>query len=44
MVSHEAVTLQTISNNHRLSLMINDHLPLEEAYGEHSSNHKKLKT
>jgi hypothetical protein len=32
-----------MSNNRRLAQVINDHLPIEEASGEYSSDHKKLK-
>jgi hypothetical protein len=31
-----------MSNNRRSALVINDHLPIEEASGEYSSDHKKL--
>jgi hypothetical protein len=31
------------SNNRRSAPVINDHLPVEEASGEYSSNRKKLK-
>jgi hypothetical protein len=32
-----------MSNNRRLTPVINDHLPIEEARGEYSSDYKKLK-
>ncbi len=41
-VSHQAVTLRMMSNNHRLAPVINDHLPIEEESGEYSSDRKKL--
>jgi hypothetical protein len=41
-VSDQAVTLRMMSNNHRLAPVINDHLPIEEASGEYSSDCKKL--
>jgi hypothetical protein len=31
-----------MSNNRRSAPVINDHLPIEEASGEYSSDHKKL--
>jgi hypothetical protein len=31
------------SNNRRSALVINDHLPIEEASGEYSSDRKKIK-
>jgi hypothetical protein len=37
-VSHGAVTLRMMSNNHRSAPVINDHLPIEEASGEYSSD------
>jgi hypothetical protein len=37
-----AVTLRMMSNNRRLAPVINDHLPIEEASGEYSSDRKKL--
>jgi hypothetical protein len=41
-VSHEAVTLRMMSNNRRSAPVINDHLPIEKASGEYSSDRKKL--
>jgi hypothetical protein len=32
-----------MSNNRRSALVINDHLPIEEASGEYSSDRKKFK-
>jgi hypothetical protein len=32
-----------MSNNRISAPVINDHLPMEEACGEYSSNHRKLK-
>jgi hypothetical protein len=43
-VSHEAVTLQMMSNNRRSAPVINDHLLIEEASREYSSDHKKTQT
>jgi hypothetical protein len=31
-----------MSNNHRPALVINDHMPIEQASGEYSSDLKKL--
>jgi hypothetical protein len=42
-VSYEAVTLRMMSYNHRLTPVINDHLPIEEASGEYSSDRKNAK-
>ncbi len=39
-VSHEAVTLRMMSNNHRSAPAINDHLPIEEANGEYPQSQK----
>ncbi len=41
-VSQQAVTLRLMSNNCRSEPVINDHLPIEEASGEYSSDCKKL--
>jgi hypothetical protein len=41
-VSHQAVTLRLMRKNHRSAPVINDHLPIEEASGEYSSDSKKL--
>jgi hypothetical protein len=41
-VSHEAVTLRMMSKNRRSASWINDHLPIEEASGEYSSDRRKL--
>ncbi len=40
MISQEAVTLRIISKNCRLALVINAHLPIDEACREYSSYHK----
>ncbi len=42
-VSLSAVTLHMMSNNRRLALVINDHLPIEEASGGYSSDRKKTR-
>jgi hypothetical protein len=42
-VSHQAVTLQMMSNNRRSTMVINDHLPIEETSGEYSSDRNRLK-
>jgi hypothetical protein len=31
-----------MSNNHRSTPVINDHLPIEETSGEYDSDHKRL--
>jgi hypothetical protein len=41
-VSHEAVTLRLMSNNHRSAAVINDLLLIEEASREYSSDYRKL--
>jgi hypothetical protein len=41
-VSHEAVTLRMMSNNRRLTTVINDCLPIEETSREHSYDRKRL--
>jgi hypothetical protein len=41
--SHKAVTLRMRSNNRRSTMMINDHLPIEETSGEYGSDRKRLK-
>jgi hypothetical protein len=42
-VFHQAVTLRMMSNNRRSTMVINDHLPIEETSGEYSSDRKRLK-
>jgi hypothetical protein len=42
-VSHQAVALQMTSNNCRSPPVINDHLPIDKASGEYSSDRRKLK-
>ncbi len=38
----EPVTQRMMNNNRRSAPVINDHLPIEEASGEYSSNRRKL--
>jgi hypothetical protein len=42
-VSHYAATLQIMSNIRGSAPVINDHLPIERASGEYSSDRRKLK-
>jgi hypothetical protein len=42
VISHKAVTLQMMSNNRRSTMVINDHLLIEETSGEYSSDRKRL--